>query len=40
MQKRIAGARLEKFAGAGHALFVDEADKFNALLDDFLKALK
>ncbi len=39
MQKRIPGARLEKFDGAGHALFVDVADKFNALLDEFLKPL-
>ncbi|MCL5288006.1 MAG: alpha/beta hydrolase [Acidobacteria bacterium] len=39
MQKRIPGARLEKFDGAGHALFVDAADKFNALLDDFLSQL-
>ena len=39
MQKRIAGARLEQFDDAGHALFVDDADRFNALLDDFLKSL-
>jgi microsomal epoxide hydrolase len=39
MQKRIPGARLEKFDGAGHALFVDAADKFNAVLDEFLKPL-
>ena len=39
MQKRIAGSRLEKFDGAGHALFVDAADKFNALLDEFVKPL-
>jgi microsomal epoxide hydrolase len=38
-QKRIPGSRLEKFDGAGHALFVDAADKFNALLDEFLKPL-
>jgi microsomal epoxide hydrolase len=37
MQKRIPGSRLEKFDGAGHALFVDAADKFNALMDEFLK---
>jgi microsomal epoxide hydrolase len=39
MQRRIPGSRLEKFDGAGHALFVDAADKFNALLDEFLKSL-
>jgi non-heme chloroperoxidase len=39
MQKRIAGSRLERFERAGHALFVDEADRFNALLDEFLKGL-
>ena len=31
--------RLEKFEGDGHALFVDDSDKFNRILDDFLKAL-
>jgi len=39
MQKRIAGSRLEKFDGAGHALFVDSAAKFNALLGEFVKPL-
>ncbi len=39
MQKRIPGSRLEKFDGAGHALFVDAAEKFNALLDEFLRSL-
>lgn len=39
MQKRIPGARLEKFDGAGHALFVDQSDKFNALLDEFLQSV-
>jgi non-heme chloroperoxidase len=40
MQKRIPGSRLEKFDGSGHALFVDAADKFNALLDEFLTPLR
>ena len=31
--------RLEKFEGDGHALFVDDPDKFNRILDDFLKGL-
>lgn len=39
MQKRIPGARLEKFAGAGHALFVDAADEFNRILDEFMRPL-
>jgi pimeloyl-ACP methyl ester carboxylesterase len=39
MQKKIPGARLEVFEGAGHALFVDQADKFNQKLEEFLKAL-
>lgn len=40
MQKRIPGARLEIFEGDGHALFVDDPDKFNGLLQDFLFDLK
>ena len=39
LQKGIRGARLEVFEDAGHALFVDEAPKFNLLLEDFLKNL-
>ncbi len=39
MQKRITGSRLEKFDGAGHALFADAADKFNTILDEFMKSL-
>jgi len=30
--------RLERFEGDGHALFVDDPDKFNRVLDDFLKS--
>jgi microsomal epoxide hydrolase len=40
MRARIAGSRLERFESAGHALFVDEPDRFNALLDGFLNGLK
>jgi non-heme chloroperoxidase len=40
MQKAIPGSRLEVFDGDGHALFVDDPDKFNALLEDFLQDLK
>jgi len=39
MLKRIPGARLEQFDDAGHALFVDDPERFNALLDGFLQAL-
>jgi pimeloyl-ACP methyl ester carboxylesterase len=30
---------LEFFDDAGHAVFVDDADKFNALLDQFVLAV-
>ncbi len=40
MQKRIAGSRLEVFENAEHALFVDEADRFNHLVDEFLKTIE
>ena len=33
---RVPGARVEVFAEAGHALFVDEADRFNELLRRFI----
>lgn len=36
LQKRIRTSRMEVFEDAGHALFVDEADRFNALLGGFL----
>lgn len=36
LQKRIRGARMEVFENAGHALFVDEVERFNSLLDGFL----
>jgi non-heme chloroperoxidase len=39
LQRRIRGARMEVFEDAGHALFVDEAGRFNALLGEFLSAL-
>ena len=40
MQARLPQAQLEFFEDAGHALFVDDSEKFNALLDDFLAGLK
>jgi len=36
MQKNIPNSKLEIFEGDGHALFVDDPDKFNALVEDFL----
>lgn len=36
MQRKIPDCRLEVFEHAGHALFVDEAERFNALLAEFL----
>jgi non-heme chloroperoxidase len=37
MQRRIPNARLEVLDGTGHALFVDDAPRFNALLEGFLR---
>lgn len=39
MQEKIAGSRLEIFKNVGHALFVDDAEHFNAILEEFLKTL-
>ena len=39
MQQRIPGSRIEVLENVGHALFVDDADRFNSLMDAFLKAL-
>jgi len=39
LQKRIQGSRMEVFEDAGHALFVDEAARFNILLEGFLNNL-
>ena len=39
IQSVVPSAQVELFADAGHALFVDDADRFNALLDDFLAHL-
>lgn len=40
MQKKIAQSKFEAFDDAGHALFVDDVDKFNAMLEDFLQEMK
>ncbi|MGB6877416.1 MAG: alpha/beta hydrolase [Candidatus Acidiferrales bacterium] len=39
IQHSVKGSRLEVFRGAGHALFVDNADQFNSVLDGFLNSL-
>ncbi len=39
MQKSIPGSRLEIFKNVGHALFVDDAERFNQTLEEFLKGL-
>lgn len=36
MAESIPGGRFEVMPGCGHALFVDDPQKFNALLDDFV----
>lgn len=40
MRTKIAGSQLEIFEGDGHALFVDDPDKFNAVVEDLLQDLK
>ena len=40
IQREVPGARMEVFEDAGHALFVDDADRFNSLLGEFLKTLR
>ncbi|MGA8222900.1 MAG: alpha/beta hydrolase [Candidatus Acidiferrales bacterium] len=40
MQKSIKYSKLEVLDGDGHALFVDDPEKFNALLEDFLELIK
>jgi non-heme chloroperoxidase len=37
MQKLIPNSRLEIIENAGHALFVDQPDQFNKILENFLK---
>jgi non-heme chloroperoxidase len=40
MQAKIPGSQLEVFDGDGHALFVDDPDRFNAVVEDLLQDLK
>ncbi len=37
LKAAVPSARIEYVDGAGHALFVDQADKFNAILEDFVQ---
>jgi non-heme chloroperoxidase len=39
VKQALPAARVEIFEGAGHALFVDEPERFNKLLADFLASL-
>ena len=39
-RQKLPSARVEFFAGAGHALFIDEPVRFNALLAGFAAKLK
>jgi non-heme chloroperoxidase len=37
LKAAVPSARIEYLEGAGHALFVDQAAKFNAMLEDFIR---
>lgn len=39
IKSAVPSARMEAFEDAGHALFVDDADRFNQVLEDFLAHL-
>jgi pimeloyl-ACP methyl ester carboxylesterase len=38
LKAAVPSARIELLDGAGHALFVDQAQRFNALLDELIVA--
>jgi non-heme chloroperoxidase len=40
MQLSVKGSRLEVFHGDGHALFVDDPDHFNSVLENFLSSVQ
>ena len=40
LKAAVPTARIEYVEGAGHALFVDQAARFNAMLDDFIASLE
>jgi microsomal epoxide hydrolase len=39
IKKNVPTARVEAFADTGHALFVDDAERFNTVLEDFVKSI-
>jgi non-heme chloroperoxidase len=39
IKKNVPTAQVEPFVDAGHALFVDDAEKFNNVLEEFVKKL-
>jgi microsomal epoxide hydrolase len=39
MRKRIRGSRSETMENVGHALFVDEPERFNSVLENFISSL-
>lgn len=39
VKKNVPTAQVEAFANAGHALFVDDVDRFNTVLEEFVKGL-
>jgi microsomal epoxide hydrolase len=38
VKQEIPAARIEVFNDSGHALFLDEPDRFNTILEDFLRS--
>jgi pimeloyl-ACP methyl ester carboxylesterase len=36
LSRRLPNARLETFSGAGHLLFLEEPERFNRLVEEFL----
>jgi pimeloyl-ACP methyl ester carboxylesterase len=40
MQEHISGARLELFDNSGHCPFLEESEKFNRLVQEFLDTLE
>lgn len=40
LKAQLPNARLERFDNAAHALFVDEPDRFNRVVEEFVRGLK
>ena len=38
LKTKLPSARVELFPEAGHVLFADETDRFNAILEEFAQA--